>query len=103
MAREGELPLGVMARVELSAPYRLVERHAAVEKGDEMRHAMGAHGRAGPDRDRAPCKRRDFIEGAGCDHLVEARVDAREKLSRSGARKKARHSAASKSGGLRDP
>ena len=74
VARPGELPLGVVAGVELRALRRLLELHSAFEMGDEMRNAMRAHDRQ--RRIEPPfSQRRDLVERALREHGVEPRVD----------------------------
>jgi len=89
VARPGELPLGVLARVELRASRGFVEREAPLEVGGKMRNAMRAH-----DRQRgiepALHERRDFVERAPRKHGVEPRVDARPELCAIGRKVDAR-------------
>ena len=85
MAHPGELPLGVAARVVLSALGRLRERDLAIEMPDQPRHAVRLHG--GQQRiELARRERAHFIERAGREHRVEARVDAAAQLRRARAR-----------------
>jgi hypothetical protein len=76
MAREGELAFDVGAGVALAEARRFLQRDAALEIRDEMRHAMRAH-----DRQRgielALAQRIHFLERAGEEHRVEALVDGR--------------------------
>ena len=74
MARPGELPLGVLACVELAARNRLFERQPAGEMGDERRRAMRAHDRQGWV-ELARRERGDLVERAGADHRIEPRID----------------------------
>src|SRR6185437_4689424 len=74
VARPGELPLGVMAGVELRARRGLLKRQPALEMGGEMGNPMGAHHRQ--RRIEPPLlQRRDFLERAVGEHGVEAGVD----------------------------
>src|SRR4051794_31847690 len=79
MPKPGGLPLGVAPGVALAAFCRFVERDLAREISDEPGHAMRLHRR----QRRVEMTRRElshFVERAGRQHGVEARVDAAVEL-----------------------
>src|SRR3954447_14972910 len=88
VTREGELPFDVSARVALAETRGFSKRQSAIQMRDEMRHGMRTH-----DRQRgiklAAFKRLDFLESAGGEHLVEARVDRGAQGSARGCDEKA--------------
>jgi len=64
-----------MAGVAHGQRARVLERQSAFEVGDEVRHAVGAHGGQG-GIEPARGERGDFVERAFAQHLVEPRRDA---------------------------
>ena len=89
VARPGELPLGVVARVEGRALRRFRERDPALEMGDEMGNAVRAHDRERRIKPALP-QRRDFVERPLRKHGVEPRVDASAEFRAIGREIKAR-------------
>ena len=85
MPHPGELPLGVAARVVLSALGRLRQRDLAVEMPDQPRHAVRLHG--GQQRiELARRERAHFVERARAS-IASKRASMRRRSSgRSGAR-----------------
>ena len=86
MAEPGGLALGVAAGVALAALGGFGERDLAREVAHQPRHAMRLHRRQARI-EAARSERRDLVKRAGCQHRVEARVDATIELGTIGIEK----------------
>ncbi len=79
MARESHLPLRVVTRIAFAARDGLLKGKVSSEEGEKMRRAMRAHD--GQQRiEPALAERPRLFERPGCDHVVETRINPREKF-----------------------